>query len=188
MSFLEQYDAFSAGVESGGLINTTEIKALIGYLLRETGDSLSADSLRRILTEQGLANYFDVSEAIAELVRTGNVDQTLDGEQDMLTLTQRGRIAMHELEPDIPKSVREKAFAAALAETVHMRNIRQTHIDVEPSGEGFNVTFRIEKEVGDNLLRVRVYAADKQQVERMKMNFLRDPVKFYSGILASLLI
>ena len=185
---MEQYDAFSAGVASGGLINTTEIKALIGYLLREAGDPLSADSLRRILTEQGLANYFDVSEAIAELVRTGNVDKTLDGERDMLSLTQRGRIAMHELEPDVPKSVREKAFAAALAETERMRNIRQTQIDVEPSGDGFNVTFRIGEAVGDSLLRVYVYAADLQQVERMKANFLRDPAKFYSGILAALLI
>ena len=185
---MEGYDAFSAGVEFGGLVSTTQIKALIGYLLRELDAPLSADGLRRVLTEQGLANYFDVSEALSELVRTGNVTREPDGERDMLSLTQRGRIAVHELEPDIPKSVREKAFAAALAQTVRERNAQQTQINVESAGEGFNVTFRFGEAVGDSLLRVQVYAADQKQVERMKSNFLDDPAKFYSGILASLLI
>ena len=185
---MEQYDAFSVGVEFGGLVDTSQIKSLIGYLLRETDAPLSADSLRRVLTEQGLANYFDVSEAIAELVRTGIVEQQIESDRDMLVLTQRGRIAMPELEKDVPKSVREKALAAMLLQTVRERNAQQTHIDVEPSGDGFQVTFRIDDTLGDSLLRVHVYAADLVQVERMKTNFLKDPAKFYSGILASLLV
>lgn len=185
---MEQYDAFSAGVESGGLINTTEIKALIGYLIASLDDPLTADQLRRVLTEEGIANYFDVSEALSELMRTGNVAQEVIDGQEQLQLTARGKIAMRELETDIPRSVREKAFAAALVETVRARNAHQTQIDVEPAGEGFTVTFRIGESIGDSLLRVRVYAADKQQVERMKGNFLRDPARFYSGILASLLV
>ena len=185
---MEQYDAFSVGVEFGGLVDTAQIKSLIGYLLREVDTTVSADSLRRVLTEQGLANYFDVSEAISELVRTGIVTQEPDGEQDMLCLTERGRISMRELGTDIPKSVREKAFAAMLSQTIRERNAQQTHIDVEPSGDGFQVTFRMDDAVGDSLLRVRVYAADRVQVERMKTNFLGDPAQFYSGILAALLI
>lgn len=185
---MEQYDAFSAGVESGGLLNTTEIKSLIGYLIRELDEPISADALRRILTEQGLANYFDVSEALSDLLRMGNVSEEPSGEDFVLVLTSRGRIALRELEGDIPLSVREKALSAAIEEAVRRRNAHQTRIEVEPSGEGYSVTFRIGSEPGDSLLRVTVWAADMQQVERMKTNFLKDPARFYSAILASLIV
>lgn len=185
---MEQYDAFSTGVETGGLYHTDEIKTLICYLLRKVDHPLSSEQIRETLVSQGLANYFDVSESISELLRAGNVtaDYTEDNEEQ-LRLTPIGENAAMELLRDIPKSVREQALSAALEAVAKVRNAQQTKIDVEPCGSGFNVTFRVADREED-LMRITLYAADHAQVERMKDNFLKDPVRIYSGILASFIV
>ena len=40
-----KYDAVSAGVSPGGLINTTEIKVLICYILKSVGEPVPANRL-----------------------------------------------------------------------------------------------------------------------------------------------
>ena len=184
---MEQYDAFSAGVESGGLIETTQIKALICYMLRKLDDPLSGEQIREILLSQGIANYFDVSEALSDLLRTGNITEDFLEEREVLRLTQIGMDASRELTGNIPLSVREKALAAAVQVQTISRNARQTKIDVTPSGSGFEVSFRVLAQE-ESLMKLSVYAADMQQVNRMKENFLKDPVKVYSGILAALIV
>ncbi len=185
---MEQYDAFSTGVETGGLFHTDEIKTLICYLLRKVDQPLSSEQIRQTLVSQGLANYFDVSESISELLRAGNVTADFDdGEEEQLHLTPIGETASMELLRDIPRSVREQALSAALEAVAKVRNAEQTKIDVEPCGSGFNVTFRVADREED-LMRITLYAADRAQVERMKDNFLKDPVRIYSGILASFIV
>ena len=184
---MDQYDAFSTGVENGGLFHTDEIKTLICYLLRKVEQPLSSEQIRQILVSQGLANYFDVSESISELLRAGIVTADFADEQEQLRLTDIGENASMELLRDIPKSVREQALSAVLEALAKVRNARDTKIDVEPCGSGFNVTFRLADR-DEDLMRITLYAADKEQVERMKDNFLKDPVRIYSGILASFIV
>ena len=185
---LEQYDAFSTGVETGGLYHTDEIKTLICYLLRKVDHPLSSELIRQTLVSQGLANYFDVSESVSELLRAGNITADFgEDAQEQLHLTPIGEDASMELLRDIPKSVREKALSAVLEAITKERNAEQTKISVEPCGSGFHVTFRVADEA-DDLMCITLYAADLAQVERMKDNFLKDPVRIYSGILASFIV
>ncbi len=184
---MDQYDAFSAGVETGGLFHTDEIKTLICYLLRKVDQPLSSEQIRQTLAAQGLANYFDVSESVSELLRAGIVTADFVDDQEQLRLTPIGENASMELLRDIPKSVREQALSAALETVAKVRNAQQTKIVVEPCGSGFNVTFSVADR-DDDLMRITLYAADHTQVERMKDNFLKDPVRIYSGILASFIV
>ena len=184
---LDSFDAFSSGVETGGLFRTNEIKTLICYLLRRIDAPLSVEQLREILVSEGIANYFDVSESIAELMRTGNVTSDFVGQDEILHLTPGGQEALSELLQEIPKSVREQALSAALEAVTKARNAEQTRIDVEPCGSGFYVTFHISDGT-DDLMRITLYAVDQQQVRKMKDNFLKDPVHVYSGILASFIV
>ena len=64
---MELYDAFSAGVETGGLINTTQIRALICYLIRNLDYPLSGEQIREVLQEQEIANYFDRRNVILDV-------------------------------------------------------------------------------------------------------------------------
>lgn len=184
---MDQYDAFSSGVEVGGLFHTDEIKTLICYLLKKVEQPLSSEQIRQILVSQGIANYFDVSESISELLRAGIVTADFADEQEQLRMTEIGENASMELLRDIPKSVREQALSAVLEALAKVRNARDTKISVEPCGKGFNVSFCLADSEED-LMRITLYAADNEQVERMKDNFLRDPVRIYSGILASFIV
>lgn len=178
------YDAFSAGVELGGLRNTAQIKILIGFIVKSLDKPINESKLVEALCEHGLVNYFDATQALDEQLKCGNLD--VDG-NGCLVITPRGRSAVNQLESDIPRSVREKALDDAVRMQTIERRMNENKITVEPHGEGFDVSFAVRD--GDNeLMRLTVYAADSFQVEKIKANFLRDPVSLYSGIIASLFI
>lgn len=52
-----KFDAFTGGVEPGGLRSKDEIRILICYLLTSVGAPLAKNDLIQIITENGLANY-----------------------------------------------------------------------------------------------------------------------------------
>ena len=76
-----EYDAFSAGVEPGGLRSRNEIKVLITFLLDNLERPLSKRQLFTVVQQEGLANYFETSQALSELISGGSVDFDLDGEE-----------------------------------------------------------------------------------------------------------
>ncbi|MEI6578180.1 MAG: DUF4364 family protein [Eubacteriales bacterium] len=182
---MEEYDAFSAGVEFGGLRNRHEIKLLICFLLENLDRSLSKAQLNEVMQEQGLANYFDVNQALGELIDNGTVGMELFEEQEILSLTGIGRDATQLLENDLPKTVREKALNAAVKLQTKARRARENKIELEKLEIGYNVTFTISDK-DDILMRLTVYVADITQVETVKQGFLNDPVSLYSGIIAAL--
>ena len=72
-------DAFSAGVEPGGLWHKNDIRILLCYILSSVRGPLSRRDLTRIIQEKGLANYFEVEDALAGLVEQGNILVDQDG-------------------------------------------------------------------------------------------------------------
>ena len=176
------YDAFSAGVEPGGLRNTAQIKILIGFIVKSLDRPIEKSRLIEALQLHGLANYFDASQALADQSACENL--TAD-ENDLLYITEKGRAAVNELEGEIPRSVREKALGDSVKLQTLERRRSENKITVIPEGDGYNVTFEIfDRET--LLLRLSVYAADREQVDTIKANYLKDPVSLYSGIIASL--
>ena len=67
------YDAFDAGIELGGLRNRDDIRLLICYLLKSVESPMTRQMLNDAMQEDGLANYFEVGQAIEELMKTGNI-------------------------------------------------------------------------------------------------------------------
>ena len=184
---MDTFDAFTSGVENGGLFHTDEIKTLVCYLLQKVDAPLSIEQVRQILVSQGIANYFDVSESVSELLKSGNVTSDFSEQEEILQLTALGREALSELSGEIPRTVREKALSAALETVTKAHNAEQTRIDVEPCGSGYHITFHIA-DGDEDLMCITLYAADMRQANRMKDAFLKDPVRIYSGILASFIV
>lgn len=181
------YDALSAGVEPGGLTNRTDIKILVCYVIKSLDAPVSKQQLNEILQEEGLANYFEVNQAIGELVSQGNLDCKIEESEEMLYITEKGYDAANSLETGLPRSVREKAINSAIRIITLARRKRENKVDVEKTNEGYNVTFYLGN--GDDMLmKLTVFVADMIQVETVKKNFFEDPVKLYSGIIASLTV
>lgn len=182
---MTDYDAFSAGVEFGGLRTRQEIKLLICYLLENLEKPLSKTQISQIMQGQGLANYFEVNQALDELASAGTVQVRLFEEQEMLFLTETVHEATKILESDLPKAVREKAINAAVKMQTKARRLRENKIEVKKLETGYHVTFTISDK-DDVLMSLTVYVADITQVETIKLGFLNDPVGLYSAIIASL--
>lgn len=178
-----EFDAFSQGVELGGLRSRTQIKLLINYVVASIKEAVSSSLIIEALQLHGLANYFEVTQAIDDLIENGNLSET-DG---MLYITPKGMLSIDELSEELPNSVKETALADAMNLVLLEKRENENTVDIKKSDNGYFVTFRVmHKDIP--LMELTVYAADFEQAEQLKSNFLKDPAHVYSTVAASLFI
>ena len=114
----KQSDTFSEGIAPGGLREKSEIKLLLCYLLKMVDRSLSRSQINDILQEYPIANYFEVNEALNELVKNGTVISELGEKDELFSVTHKTKYEVSSIERSLPRSIREKAVSAALAESL----------------------------------------------------------------------
>ena len=161
---MDGYDAFSAGVEPGGLRNRNEIKVLIAFLLKNTERGLSRRQLMEVIQREGLANYFEAS-----------------GGDEPLSLTEAGKTAAS-IEDELPRAVRDKALATAEELLKQERRMRETPVEIIPLENGCNVKF-----IFNDLMTLTLYVADTEQAQSVKEKILADPESLYSAVIEQLM-
>lgn len=183
-----EYDAFDAGIELGGLRNRDDIRLLVCYLLKSVDSPMTRQMLNEAMQEDGLANYFEVGQAIEELLKTANITADILGEDEVISVTQKGREAAEMLEMSLPKTVREKAVNSAIRLITRARVERENKIEItkEENG-GYTITFTFFDK-NTQFMKLSVYVCDSLQLEQVKQNFINDPVKIYSTIITSLTV
>ena len=176
------FNAFSAGIEPGGLRNKDEIILLICYVLDSVDKPMSFNSMIGILQETGLANYFEVTDALAELLGNGNI--TADEEHpDLLSATRQARMIAKQLDAAVPLSVRERAVSAAVNLLAAAKRERENKVEINRTERGYNVTCHVSG--GDmELMNFTLYVPDLFQARMVKRNFHRAPENVYRMMLA----
>lgn len=178
-----EFNAFSDGVEPGGLRNTTQIKILITFVVSKLSDPIKNSMIIEALQLHGLANYFEAIQALDELLDNGNLSET-DG---FLYLTPKGALSVNELSRELPKSVKETALADAINLQLLEKREGENTVEVKKAENGYYVTFKvIHKE--ETLMELTVYAADIEQADSIKRNFLKNPSHVYSTVITSLFV
>ena len=175
-------DAFSAGVEPGGLWHKNDIRILLCYILSSVPGPLARQDLTQIIQEKGLANYFEVEDALASLVAQGNVKQ--DGE-GCFTVTPAGKEIADSLDATLPLSVRDKALEAAFTLLAQAKAQRENRVDLTKTKRGYQITCHISDGEMD-LMAISLYVPDKAQAKMVRERFYRDPEGVYKLVLASL--
>ncbi len=183
-----EYDAFDAGIELGGLRNRDDIRLLVCYLLKSVDSPMTRQMLNEAMQEDGLANYFEVGQAIEELLKTANITADIMGDEEVITVTQKGREAAEMLQTSLPRTVRERAVNSAIRLITKARVERENKIEVtkEENG-GYTITFTLFDK-NTQFMKLSVYVVDSLQLEQVKQNFINDPVKVYSTIITSLTV
>ena len=152
----KQSDTFSEGIAPGGLREKSEIKLLLCYLLKMVDRSLSRSQINDILQEYPIANYFEVNEALNELVKNGTVISELGEKDELFSVTHKTKYEVSSIERSLPRSIREKAVSAALA-VLTREKIKNECVGC---GEPFNNTCsscglkEVEVEVCDDCARL----------------------------------
>lgn len=175
-------DAFDAGVEPGGLHSQHEIKILICYMLAGVREPMPRAAVPEVICEQGMANFFDVSAAIDELLTLHNLEEDENGN---ITVTPTGRDAAVTLKTLIPYTLRERSVAAALRLLARRRNEKETTVSVTPAENGYLVTCTIGEEE-QPLLSCSLLVGDESQAQMVKERFLDNPLLLYQGTVAIL--
>lgn len=178
-----EFDAFSAGVEPGGLRNTTQIKILINFIAGNISAPLGTDILIEALGVHGLANYFEITQAIEELESNGNI-VTSDG---FVYITPKGTLALNELSDDLPRSVKETALADTMKLIIRTKRENENTVEITETGSGYHVTFKVVHK-DEILMKLTVYAADYDQAQSLKRNFIKDPSHIYATVVSSLFV
>ena len=175
------FDAFTAGIEPGGLRTTNDIRILICYILNSVKSALSKDDIIKILQEKSLANYFEANDALSALVKRNNISVT---EDECYKIEETGREIARSLDVTLPLSVRDKALEAAVMLLASAKIERENVVDIKKTDFGYNVTCHISG--GDmDLLSFTLYVPDLFQAKMVKKNFHRDPESVYKLILSS---
>ncbi len=176
-------DVFSAGVQPGGLNTSQEIKILLCYMLHTVNRPMARDEVTDIIVAGEMANYFDVEDAIEELLRLQHL--VTDGERHIATTVTGSQIG-ETLASRIPYTLRERSVKAALA-LLKRRAIEQDNkVDIRRlENGGCEVTCTVLDQ-GRVLLAVTLRVADEFQAEQIKENFLADPSFLYRSNLAVL--
>lgn len=184
---INDFDAFNEGIEPGGLRNKNEIKLLICYLLKTMDMSISRDRIGNIIQDQSIANYFETMDAISDLLTNGSITSDYIDDKEFLSITDLGRGACEVVEKDLPKTVREKAVKSALKLMTLEKNERDNDVKIEPSDDGYTISFTM-KDKDTVLMELSMFVGDSAQADKLKANFIEDPARVYSTILASLMV
>jgi len=176
-------NAFSAGVEPGGLRNSTDIKILICYIFHSINKPLDKDDVIEAIQESNLANYFELNNAFSELVDQNNL--LIDPQTNKFTLAESGKLIADQLETNIPLSVRNQALSTTLKFLNKIKLKNENRVDVEKDSTGYTITCCIPDGQID-LFSCSLHLPDKLQAELVKENFYNDPETIYKTMLAVL--
>lgn len=191
-SVASSYDAFSEGIELGGLRSRSEIRLLICYLLKSLDAPVPRAVLNDAVLQEGLANYFELNQAMEELLANGNVRASQQDGEELFSATETGREIAELLQTNLTRTVREKAVRAALNLLTVYRREKENRIQIQKTESGYKIAIDMfataaDKEQRNSFLSLSLFTADAMQAERIKQGFLKDPVKLCDVIMSTLL-
>lgn len=175
-------DAFTGGVDPGGLWTKNDVRILICYVLASVDAPLTEEDLSGVIQGRALANYFETAEALAALTELGHVEKGRLG----YTVTATGRQVAQDLDSGLPLAVRDKALETALTLLARGRSKREHRVEVAEEESGCRVTCHISGGEGLELMSVSLYVPDKRQAKLVEERFYEAPNLLYRRVLATL--
>lgn len=181
-------DAFPVDDTTGGIRSTEKIRIIICYILKNIGTPLTRDYIQSALYDNGIANYFEISQAIDNLIDVGAVDCN----DNILTLNDKGRQIARDLKDELSLYIKNKAIRAVQLTLIYERRKKENEISISKVGENkyrLDITLLsgvADSENKDELMNVSVYVSDSFQAETMKTTFLNNPVRLYQKIIEAL--
>lgn len=175
-----EFNAFTGGVDPGGLRNQDEIRILLCYLLSSVNAPLSKADVLSIMQSAGLANYFEVTDALSDLQEKGNL-LSLGG--DLYAAGEQTRMIAKQLDTALPASVRRQAVSAAINLLASARREQENKVELKQTKRGYHVICHISGGKMD-LMSFSLYVPDLHQARLVKQNFQKSPERVYRTMLA----
>ena len=178
-----EFDAFTGGVDPGGLNSREQIKILICFLMDQIKYDFTPENITNILTSQALANYFEITQSLAELEKNQNIVV----QKGTCHLSPSGSAIAQRLVSNIPFTVREKALRAAEIEKVMAKRAKDNKITIQKDTDGGYFVHISMYDQEKEFFNLSIKVFDRDQAETIKSNFIQNPTDVYISNLKTLL-
>ena len=177
-----QFDAFTAGIEDGGLRSSSSIAILACNINARSEEKLTKKNVVDALVEGKIANYFEITSAISKMIKTDNL---VEGEDGYLSVTSKCAFNVEMLENDLPITIREKAVELA-AKTARLEIYKKENkATVEKDGDKYKVTLHVSDKNCDFMV-LSLYFPSKAQAQVVKEKFQTHPGEVYENLINSI--
>lgn len=169
----------SATIES-----VRNIKIFVLYLMENINYPLDFVTINDIVMQTDYVMYLDFAEAFGEMLDGGLVVKIDENEQELYSVTEKGRVVARELKSDILPSMLDRSLSAALRYlNFKKRNIVSKCVIEEAEGHRYRVSCFFE-ENKICIFSQSLVVDTKERAEQMKANFYDRPEAVYRGVLA----
>ena len=182
--FYMEKNASGAGVSRGGLFSTSEIKILICYILDAIDEPVPVDMLANVLHYEGLANAFEVSDAVVSLSQSGQIIAVDTSEQNY-RITDSGRNTAKTLKSSLSSVVKERAYLAVMKMFAKFKNAKDNAFEITHEN-GATYLSCSALDGGKPFITVKLLITDEEQGSFIRERFLENPSAIYSKIIEML--
>ncbi len=177
-------DASGAGVARGGLFSTAEIKILICYVLSAIDEPVPVDMLANVLHYEGIANGFEVSDAVASLEKSGQI-VSVNAKENSYSITASGKNTAQTLKTSLSSVVKERAYLAVMKMFAKFKHAKDNSFEItHENGSTYLSCSAIDN--GKPFITVKLLITDEEQGYYIREKFLENPSAVYTKIIEML--
>lgn len=177
-----QFDAFTAGIEDGGLRSSSSITIIVCYILANCQQKITAQNIIDALVTGKIANYFEVSNAISKMIKKGHITENEDG---TLSITADCRFLVDIVENDLPLTIREKSIEMVCKLAEVEINKRENKVSIDKMENGYKVTLHVS-DVDSDFMVLTLNVPTEAQAVVIKEKFQQKPTEVYKNLMNSI--
>ena len=167
--------------EMKNISDVYQVQILLAYFLNHINQLCTPNQLTEIATGEGVVNYFVYTEAISAMLKNGTLELTeIDG-TSYYKVTDKGIEGAENFKKQVPKSFRDKMYAAGLRLFAKLKNERDITFDIKKEEKGYLVHCRC----CDNdlvLMDITLFAPDEEQANYIRAKIQMNPTDFYCKV------
>ena len=174
-----RFDAFMGGVSDGGLRSVNAIYLMVCYIVENVDGRVTKDVIIKAMNESGIANYFEVTNAISQLIKNNTI---IEDENGALSLSKNTNADIELVEKDLPYTIRQRSVQLVQKIIAKEKYRRENEAEITQEGDGYYVTLNISDEKTE-FMKLKLYAASIEQAEMIKEKFLTNPANVYEAVI-----
>ena len=168
----------------GFIRDMMDVKVLILYVMAHADYPMDAQKTFELCYQDDKLSYFDVCEALPQLVSSGHLSEDENG---FYTITEKGREACSVTEDTIAYPVMLRAQAAVEQFNRMIRRSSFVKTDIQCRGEGEYAVELILNDERSDLLRIELLAPSQKHAHRLAKAFTERAEGVYRVIMDQLL-
>ena len=168
----------------GYIHDIVDVKVLILFVLARTEVPVSAQTIYELCYQDDLLSYFDVQQAIPEMVRTGHLEETAE---DRYLITEKGREAEALTQDSIAFTVRQRAQLAVERYHHKIRRERLLRTEIRKLEDGsFMVLMGMDDPHGP-VMNLELAAPTLRQARKLETAYRKNAEIVYQSVMIGLL-